>query len=375
MATITYLTRIEFDHGAISGLPDILKGLGVRAPLIVTDAGLVASGLIAAAQAAAPALSGAAVFDGTPSNPTEAAALDALKLYREAKCDGLVAIGGGSPIDLAKAVGLMATHDGPLARYAAIDGGVERIGPIAPVIAAPTTAGTGSEVGRAALMTLEDGRKLGLISPYLIPSVALCDPDLTLGLPAGLTAATGLDAISHCVETYLSPRVNPVAEAIALDGLERLVTTIERAVANGGDKAARWSMMMGALQGGLTFQKGLGAIHALSHPLGGLKRISLHHGALNAILLPPVLDWNEPACAVKYARIRHRLGLAEGASLSRFFADLNARLNLPSTLGAIGVKAGDLEPVSRAAVLDHSSATNPRSCTEADYLRLLTEAL
>ncbi|MEX2520080.1 MAG: iron-containing alcohol dehydrogenase, partial [Paracoccaceae bacterium] len=329
----------------------------------------------AAAQAAAPALKGATVYDRTPSNPTEAAAQEALKLYRAAKCDGLVAIGGGSPIDLAKTVGLMATHDGPLARYAAIDGGVGRIGPIAPVIAVPTTAGTGSEVGRAALITLADGRKLGLISPHLIPSVALCDPDLTLGLPAGLTAATGLDAISHCVETYLSPRVNPVAEAIALDGLETLVATIERAVANGGDKAARWSMMMGALQGGLTFQKGLGAIHALSHPLGGLKRISLHHGALNAILLPHVLDWNEQSCAGKYAKIRARLGLAKGASLSGFFADLNARLNLPATLGAIGVEAGDLEPVSRAAVLDHSSATNPRSCSEADYLRLLTDAL
>src|SRR5690606_4920270 len=289
--------------------------------------------------------------------------LAALDVFRRANCDGLIAVGGGSPIDLAKAVALLATHDGPLARYAAIEGGVSLIGTVAPVIAVPTTAGTGSEVGRAALITLEDGRKLGFISPNLIPRIAVCDPDLTLGLPSRLTAATGLDAISHCVETYLSPRINPVAEAIALDGLERAVGHIRKAVADGSDRTARWQMMMAALQGGLTFQKGLGAIHALSHPLGGLKRVSLHHGTLNAILLPFVLDWNEPACAEKYAAIRARLNVPADMRLSRFFADLNADLGLPATLAEIGVLRSDLEPVAEAAVKDHSSATNPRPCT------------
>lgn len=375
MASIAYLTRIEFDHGALAGLPDYLSSLGIKAPMLVTDAGVIAAGLVDKVRAALPGHPDLTIFDATPANPTEEATLKALDLYQRTGCDGLVAVGGGSPIDLAKAVALMATHPGVLAQYAVIEGGLERIGPTAPVVAVPTTAGTGSEVGRAALITLADGRKLGLVSPHLIPRIALCDPELTLGLPPFLTAATGLDAISHCVETYLSPRVNPVAEAIALDGLERAVANIEVAVRDGADRNARWEMMMAALQGGLTFQKGLGAIHALSHPLGGLQRISLHHGTLNAILLPHVLDWNQPDCADKYAAMRKRLGLAADASLSGFFAALNARLGLPATLGAIGVEADDLPPVAEAATRDHSSATNPRATSAAEYLSLLQAAL
>ena len=375
MASIAYLTRIEFDHGALAGLQGWVAELGIRAPMLVTDAGVVAAGLLARVRDALPDHPALTVFDATPANPTEAATLAALDLYRSAGCDGLVAVGGGSPIDLAKAVALMATHPGELAQYALIEGGLARIGPTAPVIAVPTTAGTGSEVGRAALITLDDGRKLGLVSPHLIPRLAVCDPELTLGLPPYLTAATGLDAISHCIETYLSPRVNPVAEAIALDGLERAVTHIERAVRDGADRDARWQMMMAALEGGLTFQKGLGAIHALSHPLGGLKRISLHHGTLNAILLPHVLDWNAPDSAAKYAAIRRRLGLAPEAALAGFFADLNARLGLPATLGEIGVTAGDLPAVAEAATRDHSAATNPRPTSAAEYLALLEAAL
>jgi 4-hydroxybutyrate dehydrogenase len=211
-------------------------------------------------------------FLDVPPNPTETAVEAALAVYKQDGCDGVVAIGGGSPIDLAKGVALLATHDGPLERYAAILGGLPLIGPaVAPMIAIPTTAGTGAEVGRAALLTLNDGRKLGFISPYLIPKRAICDPELTLGLPAGLTAATGLDALSHCIETLFSPRYNPPAEAIALDGASRIWRNLERAAQNGGDLGARTELMMGALEGGLTFQKGLGAVHALSHALGGLK--------------------------------------------------------------------------------------------------------
>ena len=372
MTTISYLTRIEFEHGASAQLGDLARACGMAAPMVVTDAGVMAAGLldrVFEAMGSRPP-----VFAETPANPTEAAARLALARFREAGCDGLIAVGGGSPIDLAKCVALMATHDGPLSDYAAIEGGVERIGPVAPVIAVPTTAGTGSEVGRAALVTLEDGRKLGVISPHLIPKVAVCDPELTMGLPPPLTAATGLDAISHCVETYLSPRDNPVADAIALDGLERAVRFLERAVADGSDREARREMMMAALQGGLTFQKGLGAIHALSHPLGGLASVSLHHGTLNAILLPGVLDHNAPACEEKYAAIRRRLGLNAEASLPGFFAALNARIGLPSTLAEIGVPEEALGPVSVAATRDHSSATNPRPCSAQDYRALLDAA-
>lgn len=375
MPTISYLTRIEFDNGALALLPDIMADLQLSRPMIVTDEGIRAAGILAKLTDLLPDQDAVPVFDRTPPNPTEKAAREALAVYSENECYGLIAIGGGSAIDLAKAISLQATHDGPMAQYAAIEGGVQRIGKVDPVIAIPTTAGTGSEVGRAALITLEDGRKLGFISPHLIPSVAVCDPELTLGLPPGLSAATGLDAISHCIETFLSPRINPVADAIALDGLQRLVSNIEPAFRQPENLSARWEMMMGALQGGLTFQKGLGAIHALSHPLGALSRVSLHHGTLNAILLPHVLEWNKPACADKYARMRSVLGLAENADLSAYFADLNERVALPSTLGAIGVERNDLDPVSEAAVKDHSSATNPRTTTQADYLALMESAL
>lgn len=374
MTTINYLTRIEFDFGAIDRLSEILGELGVHRPLIVTDAGLLAHGLVDKLRAAAPALAEVSIYSETPSNPTEDAATAALGIYRAGDCDGLVAFGGGSPIDLAKAVALLATHDGPLSQYAAIEGGVGRIRLVAPLVAVPTTAGTGSEVGRAALITLRDGRKLGLISPHLIPQAAICDPELTMGLPPGLTAATGLDAISHCVETFLSPRVNPVADAIALDGLERAVSAVRRATADGSDRAARWEMMMAALQGGLTFQKGLGGIHALSHPLGAIPYISLHHGALNAVLLPHVLEANAPDCEDKLARMASRLGLAEGASLAKYFSDLNAELGLPSTLGEMGLRREDLPAIADAAVKDHSAASNPRVLSSAEYLAILEAA-
>ena len=237
MSLITYLTTIRFEFGAITGLADDLRELEIKIPLVVADAGLERAGLIERLKTVLPNGSEVAVFTGTPTNPTESAALAALDLYHSRGCDGLIAIGGGSPIDLAKGVALLSTHDGSLETYAAILGGIPKItSAVAPLIAIPTTAGTGSEVGRAALITLDDGRKLGFISPYLIPRRAVCDPELTLGLPPALTAATGMDAITHCVETFLSPRFNPPAEAIALDGLARAIKNIERAVAHGSDR-------------------------------------------------------------------------------------------------------------------------------------------
>jgi alcohol dehydrogenase class IV len=286
-----------------------------------------------------------------------------------------VAIGGGSPIDLAKGVALLAGHDGPLEIYAAILGGIPKItARVAPVIAVPTTAGTGSEVGRAALITLRDGRKLGFISPHLIPKLAVCDPELTFGLPPVLTAATGMDALTHCIETYLSPRDNPPAEAIALDGLGRAVRFLERAVSNGSDVEARREMMMAALEGGLTFQKGLGAVHSLSHALGGLRELKLHHGTLNAVLLPAVLRFNEPAAGAKYEALRRTMGLEAGADLARFIESLNARLGMPKTLTEMGVPTQVFPSVAAAAKADHSTATNPRGVSEAEFEQLLREA-
>lgn len=372
MALITYLTTIRFGFGEADAIGDDLAAQSITRPMIIADKGIVAAGLVAKVQAKAAALQSAPVFEDTPTNPTEGAVLAALDLYKAKGCDGLVAIGGGSPIDLAKGVALLAQHDGPLETYAAILGGIPKISAkVAPVIAVPTTAGTGSEVGRAALITLEDGRKLGFISPHLIPRVAVCDPDLTLGLPAWLTAATGMDAITHCIETYLSPRENPPAEAIALDGLRRAVAHIERATADGSDREARKEMLMAALQGGLTFQKGLGAVHALSHPLGGLKEVSLHHGTLNAVLLPAVLRFNQPACEAKYAEIRRALDLPAGTDLAEWIAGLTQRLGMPRSLSEMKVPQGVVPAIAEAAVKDHSTASNPRAPSAADYAAML----
>ncbi|WP_332697351.1 iron-containing alcohol dehydrogenase [Bosea sp. (in: a-proteobacteria)] len=375
MATISYLTTVQFGFGELKAVSGGLADLGISRPLIVTDRGLAATDLIERLRAVSPLLGNAALFAETPTNPTEEAVLAALALYREHGCDGLIAIGGGSPIDLAKGVALLAGHDGPLETYAAILGGIPKItAKVAPVIAIPTTAGTGSEVGRAALITLNDGRKLGFISAHLIPKLAVCDPELTLGLPSWLTAATGMDAVTHCIETYLSPRDNPPAEAIALDGLKRAVSHIERAVADGSDREARKEMLMAALQGGLTFQKGLGAVHALSHPLGGLKQVSLHHGTLNAVLLPAVLRFNAPESQAKYAEIRRTLGLPADADLAEWIAGLTARLGMPASLSAMGVPRDVLPAIAEAAVKDHSSATNPRTASAADYAAMLEES-
>jgi hypothetical protein len=375
MGIITYLTTIRLGEGSLGEIGQDLIDLKIARPLIVTDRGILAAGLLDKLRAAAPALASAPVFSDVPTNPTEEATIAALDLYRQEGCDGVVAFGGGSPIDLGKGIALLATHPGPLEQYAVILGGLARITPaVAPLIAIPTTAGTGSEVGRAALITLADGRKLGFISPHLIPRRAICDPELTLGLPPVLTAATGMDALTHCIETYLSPRDNPTADAIALDGLRRATDNIERATRDGSDRAARHEMMVAALHGGLTFQKGLGAVHALSHPLGGLKHLALHHGMLNAVLLPHVLRFNADVAGSRYDALRQAMRLPAGADIGQAVHDLVGRLGLPRSLGEMKVPADVFPAIAEAAVLDHSSASNPRKATAADYQAILESA-
>jgi 4-hydroxybutyrate dehydrogenase len=374
MALIQYLTRIQFDFGALALLPAELALLDVERPLLVTDPGIRASALFGRVRDKLPA--GHAVYDQTPANPAEGAVLAALRLYRDGDCDGLVALGGGSAMDLAKGVRLLATHEGPLVQYAFIENGAAKIRSTMPALAAiPTTAGTGSEVGRGAVIIMRDGRKLGVGSPHLIPSVAICDPELTLGLPPALTAGTGMDAIAHCIETFIAPAVNPPAEAIALDGLSRASRHIERAVADGGDREARWNMMMAAMEGAMAFQKGLGAVHALSHPLGSLEDLKLHHGTLNAIFLPPVLRFNRPSIGDKWARLGEAMGLPPDADVAEAIAALNARLGLPPTLRAMGVPEQVLPAMAEAATRDHCNPTNPRAASRDDYLAMLHAAM
>lgn len=368
MSAINYLTRIEFGEGEIARLPEFLAQLGVKRPLLATDRGLVATGLVDRVKAL---LAEAVVFADTPANPTEEAVIAAHALYEAEGCDGIVGLGGGSSLDLAKAVRLLTGHPGPLEQYTAVAGGVARIhGNICPMIAVPTTSGTGSEVGRAAVIITADGRKLGILSGFMLPTIALCDPELTYGLPPGLTAATGMDAISHCLETYMAPAFNPPAEAIALHGLDCGLGAIERAMADGRDAAARRDMMTCALEGAMAFQKGLGAVHALTHPLGAIRALNLHHGTLNAVLMPAVLRFNRPVIGAKWEVLARRMGGEPDAVI----AALNTRIGMPSGLGAMGVTEAMMEAVSQDALKDHCHGTNPRIATQAEYLEILRQS-
>lgn len=382
MAEIRYLTTIQIEPGALRLLRGECERAGMTRPLIVTDAGVRAAGLLARAVAAlggdGPALPHA-VYDGTPSNPTEAAVRAAAAVYREAGCDGLIALGGGSAIDCAKGVAIAVAHDGPLKTYATIEGGSPRITEcVPPLIAVPTTAGTGSEVARGAILIVDDGRKLGFHSWHLLPRAAILDPDLTLGLPPRLTAATGMDAIAHCIETFLAPAFNPPADGIALDGLERGWAHIERATRDGQDREARLQMMSASMQGAMAFQKGLGCVHSLSHSLGGLNP-TLHHGTLNAVFLPAVIAFNAHAESVQRERRLERMarvmGLSGPDAIGPAIRALNARLGLPAGLAEMGVTPTMFDRIIDGAMADHCHKTNPRLATRDDYRAMLEASL
>ncbi len=382
MALINYVTQIQLDFGAISLLPQECERIGMRRPLVVSDPGVRAAGVLDRALAALATLPHA-VFDQTPSNPTEAGVRAAVEVYRQQGCDGLIAVGGGSSIDLAKGVAIAATHEGPLKAYATIEGGSPKISErVAPLIAVPTTAGTGSEVARGAIVIVDDGRKLGFHSWHLVPKVAICDPDLTLGLPPLLTAATGMDAIAHCLETFMAPAVNPPADGIGLDGLERGWANIERATRNGADREARWQMMSASMQGAMAFQKGLGCVHSLSHSLGGANP-RLHHGTLNAVFLPAVVRFNASAESMvrerRLSRMAHAMGLgscdSKGTEIAEAIRAMNARLGLPSGLRAMGVTPDLFERIIDGAMADHCHKTNPRIATRDEYRQMLEASL
>ena len=378
MALIQYLTQIEFDYGALAQLPAHCAWAGITRPLIVTDAGVRAAGVL---QPVLDALGDLphAVFDATPSNPTEAAVRAAAALYTQEKCDGLIAVGGGSAIDCAKGVAIAATHEGPLKTYATIEGGSPKISEaVAPLIAVPTTAGTGSEVARGAIVIVDDGRKLGFHSWHLMPKAAICDPALTLGLPPLLTAATGMDAIAHCMETFMAPAFNPPADGIALEGLRRGWAAIERATHDGSDRAARLDMMAASMHGAMAFQKGLGCVHSLSHSLGGVNP-KLHHGTLNAVFLPAVIRFNAGAESLqkekRLAQMAVAMGLDSAADVAEAVHAMTARLGLPTGLAAMGVTEDLFDAVIEHALLDHCHQTNPRIASPEDYRAMLVESM
>jgi 4-hydroxybutyrate dehydrogenase len=377
MAFIYYVTQIQFDYGAVALLKAECDRVGITRPLIVTDAGVRAAGIVDKAVAALGSLPHA-IFDQVPSNPTEAAVRAGVAAYKAGLCDGLIAVGGGSSIDCAKGIAIAATHQGPLKTYATIEGGSLKItDAVVPIIAVPTTSGTGSEVARGAILILDDGRKVGFHSWHLVPKTAICDPDLTLGLPPMLTAATGMDAIAHCMETFMAAPFNPPADGIAIDGLRRGWQYIERATQNGADKEARFNLMSASMQGAMAFQKGLGCVHSLSHSLGGVNP-RLHHGTLNAMFLPAVVRFNAPAESVqkegRLNRMAQAMGLTSGSDVAVALADMTRRLGLPSGLAAMGVTAADYERIIDGAMADHCHKTNPRIATRDEYAQMLSDS-
>jgi hypothetical protein len=385
MSQILYLTNIQIDFGVLATLGAECDKANIKRPLIVTDPGVKAVGIL---QKALDALHGlpVAVFDQTPSNPTEAAIRAAVEVYHTQHCDGLIALGGGSSMDCAKGVAILATHDGALKTYATIEGGSLKITPaVSPIIAVPTTAGTGSEVARGAILIVDDGRKLGFHSWGLVPKAALLDPELTLGLPPALTAATGMDAIAHCMETFMAAPFNPPADGIALDGLTRGWVHIERATHDGQDREARLNMMSASMQGAMAFQKGLGCVHSLSHSLGAVNP-RLHHGTLNAMFLPAVVRFNAHAESVhlqrRMQRMAHAMGLGEiqhplqaAEAIALAITAMNVRLGLPKGLAEMGVETAWFDKIIDGALADHCHKTNPRLATAQDYREMLQAAM
>ena len=370
-SVLQFLTTVHFGAGVRDELPALLALARVSHPLWVTDKGVIQAGVLAQVRSMLPGDPAGLVFDQTPVNPTESAAVAGAQAYQAGGCDGLVAVGGGAALDQAKAIAILVSHPGPLWQYCNRHAHPAAIGTTPALFMVPTTAGTGSEVGRSAVIVFDNGIKAGVRCPNLV-TAALCDPELTLGLPASITAATGMDALAHCIETYCSPTVNPPADSIAIGGMARIFSSLRTAVRHGDDLRARWNMMMGSLEGAICFQKGMGAVHALSHPLGAL---GFHHGTLNAVLLPHVLAYNQRWIdEAKWNVICDCAGLAPGADLGRALTAWNHAIGIAPDLKTLGVAAAALEGIAAEALQDNAHRTNPRPMTQTDYLAILQGA-
>jgi len=383
ISAFSFPTRILFGCGAVRQLPQCLQEVGVRRPLVVTDPGVRTT---PAFDAVAGVLDQAAVpyqvFAGVHGNPTEDDVLEASEAYRSAACDSVIGLGGGSALDVAKAVVVKARHAEPLTELEAQARGYERMtGPYDPILAIPTTAGTGSEVGRSSVITCHRlGRKIIIFSPWLMPKRAILDPELTVGLPPALTAATGMDAFTHCLESWTCPVFHPLCDAIAIHGLELIVCYLERATRDGRDLEARGYMQVAATMGAIAFQKDLGAAHSLAHPLS--TEFGLNHGLANALCLPAVMRFNLETATPHYARLAAIFGapvhtMTPAQAAARAVTEVEAfidRLSITRGLRHHGVPRESLGPLSVKAFEDPCHRTNIRPCSQADLLGLYEES-
>jgi 4-hydroxybutyrate dehydrogenase len=375
IVTWSFPTTIVFGVGAVSTVAAHVKRLGASRALVVCDPGVVRVGIAARVRSLlADGGVDAAVFDKVDPNPVESNVSDGVAAYRSHDAGCVVSVGGGSPLDVGKLIALKVTHDRPLADYDDATDGGNLIGPnVPPIVTIPTTAGTGSEVGRSGVVTLAaTGRKTVIFSPYLLAKAALLDPELTRSMPARVTAATGFDALTHCLEAYCSTGDHPMADAIALGGLELCAKNLGRAVLQGDDLGARGAMMKAAMMGAVAFQKGLGACHSLAHPLSSEK--GMHHGLANALCLPAVVDFNQSAAPERLERVRSLLDPA-AKTCGDALRGLRKRIGLPEGLRAEGVGESDIEKLSLKAIEDACHRSNPRPVTREDLAALYRASL
>ncbi|MCZ8100563.1 MAG: iron-containing alcohol dehydrogenase [Burkholderiales bacterium] len=377
-ANWNYPTSVRFGAGRIAELAKACRTAGMARPLFVTDPGI--SGL-AIVRTALDVLAGAgvatAVFDRVQPNPVDANVEDGLAAYRAGGHDGVIAFGGGSALDAGKVIAFMAGQTRPMWDFEDVGDWWTRADPagIAPVVAVPTTAGTGSEVGRAGVITnAATHTKKVIFHPRMMPVVVICDPELTVGLPAGVTAGTGMDALAHCLEAYCAPGFHPMADGIAAEGIRLVKDYLPRAVANGADIEARAQMMAAAAMGATAFQKGLGAIHALSHPVGAL--YGTHHGMTNAVFMPYVLAFNRAAVAERLGRLAGYLGLAPTFdAFAQWVLDLRASVGVPHTLAGLKVDGARAELIADMAIVDPTAGGNPVELTRDAALKIFDAAL
>ena len=373
----SFPTEIHFGPGARKLVGDHLNSLGLKRPLIVTDKGLAALPLIAemCGTLKTAGLS-PAVYAGIWGNPTASQAMNGAAAYTAHDADCVIGIGGGAALDIAKVVGLMATHPGDVMEYVWDHPQVRSINRSLPYfIAMPTTSGTGSEVGRSSVISEEDTHvKRVIFSPQILAKIVFADPELTLGLPAHVTAATGMDALTHNVESYLSPAYHPLCDGIALEGTRIAARALVTAVREPGNIAARADMMMSSMMGAIAFQKDLGATHSCAHALGTV--CDLHHGLANALMIDTVMAWNLEAVPAKFDQLAHAAGVAGGgAAFVPWLKSLKKEIGIASNLSAAGVNAEQLPQLVKIATADICHQTNPRPCTAADFERLFAEAL